>query len=29
VTWIADSENDEMGHWLMFYDFKKSTIVGP
>ncbi|MBU3145913.1 hypothetical protein [Clostridium sp. CF012] len=29
VTWIADSENDEMGHWLMFYDFKKSTIVVP
>lgn len=29
VTWIADKENDEMGHWLMFYDFKKSTIVVP
>lgn len=29
VTWIADSEDDEMGHWLMFYDFKKSTIVVP
>ncbi|MFT5873956.1 MAG: hypothetical protein ACI8WT_002916 [Clostridium sp.] len=29
VTWISDSEDDEMGHWLMFYDFKKSTIVVP
>ncbi|MBZ9684944.1 hypothetical protein G9F72_001030 [Clostridium estertheticum] len=29
VSWIADSENSEMGHWLMFYDFKKSTIVVP
>ena len=29
VTWIPDKENDEMGHWLMFYDFKKSTIVVP
>ena len=29
VTWISTSENDEMGHWLMFYDFKKSTIVVP
>ncbi|WP_291632313.1 hypothetical protein [Clostridium sp.] len=29
VTWISDSKNDEMGHWLMFYDFKKSTIVVP
>jgi hypothetical protein len=29
VTWISDKENDEMGHWLMFYDFKKSTIVVP
>ena len=29
VTWISNSENDEMGHWLMFYDFKKSTIVVP
>ena len=29
VTWIADKENDEMGHWLMFYDFKNSTIVVP
>ncbi|WP_443661569.1 DUF7922 domain-containing protein [Clostridium sp.] len=29
VTWIADKENDEMGHWLMFYDFKNSTVVVP
>lgn len=29
VTWIPDKENDEIGHWLMFYDFKKSTIVVP
>jgi len=29
VTWISDKDNDEMGHWLMFYDFKKSTIVVP
>ena len=29
VTWIPNKENDEMGHWLMFYDFKKSTIVVP
>ena len=29
VTWISDKENGEMGHWLMFYDFKKSTIVVP
>ena len=29
VTWIPNSKNDEMGHWLMFYDFRKSTIVVP
>lgn len=29
VTWISDKDNDEMGHWLMFYDFKNSTIVVP
>ena len=29
VTWIEDKDNDEMGHWLMFYDFKNSTIVVP
>ncbi len=29
VTWIPNKENNEMGHWLMFYDFKKSTIVVP
>ncbi|MBU3159534.1 hypothetical protein KPL37_07160 [Clostridium frigoris] len=29
VTWIADKGSDEMGHWLMFYDFKNSTVVVP
>lgn len=29
VTWISNNKNDGMGHWLMFYDFKKSTIVVP
>jgi hypothetical protein len=29
VTWIPDKKNDEMGYWLMFYDFKKSMIVVP
>jgi hypothetical protein len=29
VTWISDKDDDEMGHWLMFYDFKNSTIVVP
>jgi len=29
VTWIANKDNDEMGHWLMFYDFRNSTIVVP
>jgi len=29
VTWIPDKDNDEMGYWLMFYDFKNSTIVVP
>ncbi|MBW9150026.1 hypothetical protein K2F40_13775 [Clostridium sp. CM028] len=29
VSWISDKENDEMGYWLMFYDFKNSTIVVP
>lgn len=33
VTWIPEKENedneDSMGHWLMFYDFKNNTIVIP
>ncbi|MBU3113114.1 DUF7922 domain-containing protein [Clostridium lacusfryxellense] len=29
VTWIEGKDNDGMGHWLMFYDFKNSTIVVP
>jgi hypothetical protein len=29
VTWIPGKEDDEMGHWLMFYDFKNATIVIP
>ncbi|MBK5240571.1 hypothetical protein [Clostridium sp.] len=29
VTWVQDKNSDVMGHWLMFYDPKKSTIVVP
>lgn len=29
VTWIQDEDSNVMGHWLMFYDPKKSTIVVP
>jgi hypothetical protein len=29
VTWIQDKNSDVMGHWLMFYDPQKSTIVVP
>lgn len=31
VTWVSDDDNDEnaMGCWLMFYDFKNSTVVVP
>lgn len=28
VTWM-DSEEGDLGHWLMFYDYKKSTVVIP
>ena len=28
VTWTSDDEND-IGYWLMFYDFKNSSIVIP
>ena len=29
VTWCRDRGNDGMGYWLMFYDYKNSTIVVP
>ncbi|MEG1483439.1 hypothetical protein [Clostridium sp.] len=31
VTWISDNDKDRdgMGCWLMFYDFKNSTVVVP
>jgi hypothetical protein len=29
VTWIPGKEDVEMGHWIMFYDFKNATIVIP
>ena len=29
VTWCRARGNDEMGYWLMFYDYKNSTIVVP
>lgn len=29
VTWCRAKDNDEMGYWLMFYDYKNSTIVVP
>lgn len=31
VTWISDNDDDRdgMGCWLMFYDFKNSTVVVP
>ena len=28
VTWM-NSEDSDLGHWLMFYDYKKSTVVIP
>ena len=28
VTWTSDNKNDR-GYWLMFYDFKNSSIVIP
>lgn len=28
VTWMS-TESDEMGSWLMFYDYKKSIVVVP
>ena len=29
VTWVNINENDKNGCWLMFYDFKNSTVVVP
>lgn len=29
VTWVNVNGNDENGCWLMFYDFKNSTVVVP
>ena len=29
VTWVSDESRDGMGCWLMFYDFKNSTVVVP
>ena len=29
VTWVNDEDRDGIGCWLMFYDFKNSTVVVP
>lgn len=29
VTWVKDRNNDDVGCWLMFYDYKNSTVVVP
>lgn len=29
VTWISNETRDGMGCWLMFYDFRNSTVVVP
>lgn len=29
ITWISANIDDEMGHWLMFYDIEKATVVIP
>lgn len=29
VTWISDEDKDSLGCWLMFYDFRNSTVVVP
>lgn len=29
VTWVSNESRDGMGCWLMFYDFKNSTVVVP
>lgn len=29
VTWVKDNDSDDIGCWLMFYDYKNSTVVVP
>jgi hypothetical protein len=29
VTWVPVDKNESFGYWLMFYDFKTSTILIP
>ena len=29
VTWMPNKEKTDYGYWLMFYDFKNSTVVVP
>ncbi len=29
VTWVKDRGSDDVGCWLMFYDYKNSTVVVP
>ena len=29
VTWVAKDSDTDIGCWLMFYDFKNSTVVVP
>jgi len=29
VTWMPSENSNEMGHWLMYYDFKTNNIVIP
>ena len=29
VTWVKDKDVDDVGCWLMFYDYKNSTVVVP
>ncbi|GAA0121179.1 MAG: hypothetical protein KID00_14115 [Clostridium argentinense] len=29
VAWMPNKNDTEMGYWLMFYDFKNSTVVVP
>lgn len=29
VTFMGDKDNSETGHWLMYYDIKKSSVVVP
>ncbi len=29
VTFMSETEDSEMGHWLMYYDIKKNSVVVP